>query len=84
MTKKIDVFCKNDHLLFGRYKKVKSGFLLKCYIDEIGKDYVGVKNLENESDVFCPNCKIRIGRIGQVHGRVAVVINHGGVKRIKT
>ena len=47
MIKKIDVFCKNDHLLFGRYKKVKSGFLLKCYIDEIGKDYVGVKNLEN-------------------------------------
>lgn len=40
----IDVYCKNGHLLFGRYIKMKPGFLMKCYIDKIGIDYVGVKD----------------------------------------
>jgi len=82
--KTIDVYCKNGHLLFGRYIKTKSGFLMKCYIPRIGKDYVGVANLPVETDVFCPECKLRIGRIKIVHGMAAVFINHGTVKRIKT
>ena len=82
--KTIDVFCQNGHLLFGKYKKDKSGFLLKCYIDKIVKDFVGVRGLPNETDVFCPECNIRIGRVNQVRGRPSVIINHGGVKRIKT
>lgn len=40
-SKVIDVYCKKGHLLFEKYKKVKSGFLMKCYIDEIGIDHVG-------------------------------------------
>ena len=83
-NKTIDVYCKNDHLLFSRYKKDKSGFLMKCYIDKIGEDLVKVTNVPNNTDVFCPECQVRIGRIAIVHGRPAVVINHGGVKRIKT
>lgn len=82
--KNIDVFCKNSHLLFGKYKKVKSGFLMKCYIDMIGEDFVGVAGLSNETDVYCPKCKVRIGRIGLKHGRPSVIINHGEVKQIKT
>ncbi len=84
ITKTIDIFCKNNHLIFGKYKKVKSGFLMKCYIDMIGEDLVGVKGLLNETDVYCPICKVRIGRIGLKHGRPAVVVNHGGVKQVKT
>ena len=57
---------------------------MKCYIDKIGRDFVGVNGLSNETDVFCPQCKVRVGRIGQIHGRPCVVINHGAVKRIKT
>lgn len=83
-SKVIDIYCKNGHLLFGRYKKEKSGFLMKCYIDKIGKDLVGVNGLTNETDVFCSECRVRVGRIGLKHGRPAVIINHGGVKRIKT
>lgn len=88
-TKIIDVYCKNNHLIFGRYKKVKSGFLMKCYIDEIGKDYIGASNLKNQTSVFCSYCSQegknnRIGRIDIVHGRPAVIINHGGVKQVKT
>jgi len=85
----IDVYCKNGHLLFGRYIKMKPGFLMKCYIDKIGIDYVGVKDLPLGKDVYCSSCtkegeNLRIGRIGMVHGRPAVVVNHGGIKRIKT
>jgi hypothetical protein len=82
--KTIDVYCSNNHLLFGRYIKMKSGFLMKCYISRIGKDYVGVTGLPDETNVFCPECKLRIGRIKTVKGMPAVFINHGTVKRIKT
>ena len=82
--KVIEVECKNGHLLFGKYRKVKAGNLLKCYIDEIGTDLVGVSNLPTEQDVFCPHCDLRVGRIGLVHGRPAVVVNHGGIKAIRT
>lgn len=82
--KTIDVYCKNGHLLFGKYIKTKPGFLMKCYIPRIGKDYVGVSGLPIETDVLCPECKLRVGRIKIVTGMPAVVINHGTVKRIKT
>lgn len=82
--KTVDVYCKNGHLLFGKYIKMKPGFLMKCYIPRIGVDKVGVANLRVGTDVFCPECKLRIGRIKMVHGMPAVFINHGTVKRIKT
>lgn len=82
--KTIDVYCKNGHLLFGRYVKMKPGFLMKCYIQRIGVDKIGVSGLPNETDIFCPKCKLRIGRIKTVKGMPAVFINHGTVKRIKT
>ena len=82
--KTVDVYCKNGHILFGRYIKTKPGFLMKCYIERIGKDYVGVSGLLIGTDVFCPECKLRVGRIKTVHGMLAVFVNHGTVKRIKT
>jgi len=57
---------------------------MKCYIPKIGKDYVGVSGLSEGTDVFCPECKLRVGRIKMVKGMPAVFINHGAVKRIKT
>jgi len=83
-VKTIDVYCRNGHLLFGRYLKMKPGFLMKCYIERIGKDNIGVTGIPEETDVFCLECKLRIGRIKTVHGMPAVFINHGTVKRIKT
>lgn len=87
--KVIDVRCWQGHLIFGKYRKAKKGFLMKCYIDMIGDDMVGVKNLTTGTDVYCPECKkegieTRIGRIGLKHGRPAVIINHGKVKKIQT
>ena len=50
----------------------------------LGVDKVGVTDLPVGTDVFCPECKLRIGRIKIVHGMPAVFVNHGTVKRIKT
>lgn len=85
----IDIECKRGHVVFGHYRKVIHGRLLKCYMDEIRDDYIGVNGLKNETNVFCKACekegiKTRIGRIGLVHGRPAVIINHGGTKPIRT
>jgi len=85
----IDVKCKAGHVVFGHYRKVKPGRLLKCYIDQIRFDKIGVKGLPNQTDVYCQECKrngvvMRVGRIGLVHGRPAVIINHGGTKPIRT
>ena len=89
MIKIINVYCKYGHLVFERYKKMKPGFLMKCYIERIGIDHVGVKGMPINEPVFCPFCKeegreLRIGRIGMRHGMPAVVVNHGGIKGIKT
>lgn len=88
-TKIIDVECKFGHLLFARYTKDRAGFLMKCYVEKIGEDKIGISKLPNETVVFCPECKregreTKVGRIAMVHGKPAIVINHGGVKRIKT
>ncbi len=83
-SKVIDVYCKNGHLVFGKYRKEKPGFLMKCYIDKIGVDHIGVVGSLNDTDVFCPECKIRTGGISLKHGRPSVIINHGGVKQTKT
>jgi hypothetical protein len=88
-AKIIKVKCKHGHTLFDKYRKVKAGSLLKCYIDEIGVDCIGVSGLSNNTLVYCPACKqngveLRVGRIGQVHGRPAVIVNHGGIKPVRT
>jgi len=85
----IDVKCKNGHLLFRKYRKIKPGNLLKCYIDQIGQDLISVNGLPSDTDIYCPMCQkenitLRIGRIGMVHGRPAVIVNHGGIKPIRT
>jgi len=87
--KTIDVFCKNGHLLFGRYRKVGRGKLIKCYLDEIRFDKVGISKLKNNTQINCPFCekenvRLRIGRIGLVHGRPAIILNQGGIRQVKT
>jgi|GEM_PF-1704228 len=85
----IDIKCKNGHLLFHKYRNLRPGNLMRCYINQIGYDLIGVDDLINGTDVYCPTCQknnvdLRIGRIGMVHGRPAVIVNHDGIKSIRT
>lgn len=84
MIKTIDVYCKNGHILFEKYRKLKSGLLLKCYRDQIKIDHCKVDNLNNGDTVLCPECSIAVGTVGLVHGRPSVIINHGGTRKIRT
>jgi len=85
-SKIIEVVCQCGQKI-AKYEKVKSGFLMKMYLDKILIDYTG--NLSNhhfnlEDEIFCPNCNKRIASIKMIHGRLAAKINHGVVKKIST
>jgi hypothetical protein len=79
----IKVECRCGQLLF-RYYKGGRGRLIKCYLDEIRKDQVGV--LEDATDLHptCPACGKVIGVVRMVRGRPALKINQGTVKETRT
>ncbi|OGY17365.1 MAG: hypothetical protein A2784_02480 [Candidatus Chisholmbacteria bacterium RIFCSPHIGHO2_01_FULL_48_12] len=81
----IDVQCKNGHLLFESYQKVGRGRLWQCYFDKMSIDNTGSQKLEISNDVYCPEsgCGLRIGRVANIRGRMAVKLNQGGIKQIR-
>jgi len=79
----IKVYCKCGYLLFKYYKDVR-GRLIKCYLDEIRKDYVGVSDVDLGQYVFCPQCHAKIGYVTRVHGRKAIKLNQGAISKIRT
>ncbi|MDD3808611.1 MAG: hypothetical protein PHG49_03895 [Candidatus Pacebacteria bacterium] len=85
-SKIIEVVCQCGQKI-AKYEKVKSGFLMKMYLDKILIDYIGNlsgKKFELGDDIFCPKCNKRIATIKMIHGRLAAKINHGVVKKIST
>lgn len=84
--KVIEIVCQCGQKI-AKYEKVKSGLLIKMYLDKILVDYMGNlsgRKFELGDDVFCSKCNKRIGTIKMIHGRLAVKINHGAVKKIST
>ena len=79
----INVQCRCGQRLF-KYFKGGHGRLIKCYLDEIREDYVGVLELPVGSRPLCPGCGKEIGIVRMIHGRPAVKINQGTVKQIRT
>lgn len=81
----IDVYCKNGHLLFESYQKVGRGRLWQCYFDKMSIDNTSSQKLETGNDVNCPEpgCGLRIGRVTNIKGRLAVKLNQGGIKQVR-
>ncbi len=79
----IKVECRCGQLLF-KYFKCGRGRLIKCYLDEIREDYVGVSGLPAGSRPTCPGCGKEVGIMRMVRGRPAVKINQGTVKETRT
>jgi hypothetical protein len=79
----IEVECRCGQLLF-KYFKAGRGRLIKCYLDEIREDYVGVSGVPTGFRPVCPSCGREIGIVRIVRGRPAVKINHGTVKQTRT
>jgi hypothetical protein len=85
----ITVECRCGQRLF-KYYKGGRGRLIKCFLDEIRKDYAGVldtpcKTREQDSPVSptCPACGKELGAIRIVRGRPALKINQGTVKETR-
>jgi hypothetical protein len=79
----IKVECRCGQLLF-RYFKGGRGRLIKCYLDEIRKDLVGIADSDLGSRPVCPGCGKELGVIRIVRGRPALKINQGTVRETRT
>ncbi len=79
----IKVECRCGQLLF-RYFKGGRGRLIKCYLGEIRKDYVGVLDEPTEPRPKCPGCGKELGVVRVIRGRLAIKLNQGTVKETRT
>ena len=79
----IKVECRCGRLLF-KYFKGGRGRLIKCYLDEIRKDYAGVLGAPTGSRPACPGCQKDLGVVRMVRGRPALKINQGTVRETRT
>lgn len=85
-AKIIEVTCQCGNKI-AKYQKLKPGFLMKMYLDQILIDYNNIlsnKHFELNDEIFCPRCKKRIATIKRIHGRLSAKINHGVIRKIST
>ena len=79
----IKVQCRCGRLLF-KYYKGGRGRLIKCFLDEISKDCVGVLAEPAPERPVCPDCGKELGVVRLVRGRPAIKLNQGTVKETRT
>jgi hypothetical protein len=77
----INVDCQCGANLF-RYYKSSHGRLIKVFLENIRKDYVGITKTPPQPAV-CPACGKEIGVIQLVGGRLALKLNQGTVKPVR-
>jgi hypothetical protein len=78
----VSIDCKCGYTLF-RYFKAGKGRIIKCFVNRLSEDHVGLQNLPNHSKPFCPSCKKEIGIIQMIRGEVALKLNQGTIKPIR-
>jgi len=78
----IKVECRCGYVLF-RYFKGGRGRLIKCYLDEIRKDYAQVAEQPLDAQPTCPVCGKELGTIKMIHGRPALKINQGTIRETR-
>jgi hypothetical protein len=79
----VDVDCQCGQHLF-RYAKGGRGRLIKCFLDQIDQDEVGVIRAPVGARPSCPNCHKDIGIVRIVRGRPALKLNQGAVQKVVT
>jgi len=78
----IDIDCQCGFQLF-RYFKAGKGRIIKCFINRMEADNVGLKGAATHTKPICPQCKKELGIIMMINGEPAIKINHGTVKDIR-
>jgi hypothetical protein len=78
----LDIHCQCGFLLF-RYFKAGKGRIIKCFVDRLAADYVGLNGLPTFAKPQCPQCQKELGIIMLIHGEPALKINHGTIADIR-
>ena len=78
----VKVECQCGQLLF-RYYKGGRGRLIKCFLDLIQDDIVGLIDAPLGDRPTCPECAKQIGLVRIVRGRPALKLNQGALKKIR-
>jgi hypothetical protein len=86
----ITVVCRCGQPLF-KYYKGGRGRLIKCYLDQIRTDHVGIhhpglresRDQDPQAPPTCPSCGRSLGRIQIIRGRPALKINQGTVRETR-
>jgi hypothetical protein len=79
----VDVDCQCGQPLF-EYAKGGRGRLIKCFLDQIRRDQVGLVGLPLGSRPMCPRCGSDLGMVRIVRGRPALKLNQGTVRKVAT
>ena len=79
----VHVDCQCGQPLF-RYAKGGRGRLIKCFLDQIRRDEVGVGDAPPGARPTCPSCGKELGIVRIVRGRPALKLNQGTVRRVRT
>lgn len=80
--KLIDIDCRCGEPLF-RYFKAGKGRLIKCMIERITVDHVGLKGAETFSRPVCPGCQKELGIVMMIQGKPTLKLNQGTIKSIR-
>lgn len=78
----INVECRCGMKLF-RYFKVGKGRLIKCMINRLTEDNVGLKGAATFSRPPCPSCGRELGIIMMIRGQPTLKLNQGTIKSIR-
>jgi len=79
----VDVDCQCGRHLF-EYAKGGRGRLIKCFLDQIRRDELGVVNAPPGARPVCPDCGDEVGYVCMIHGRPALKLNQGTVQKVVT
>ncbi|MEA3376610.1 MAG: hypothetical protein U9R72_10510 [Chloroflexota bacterium] len=79
----VDVDCQCGQHLF-EYAKGGRGRLIKCFLDQICRDELGVVNAPVGARPVCPSCGSEVGHVRIIRGRPALKLNQGTVQKVTT
>jgi len=79
----IKVECRCGQRLF-KYFKGGRGRLIKCFLDQIRQDNVGLVDAPLGARPTCPGCGKELGIVRIIRGRPALKLNQGTVKETRT